>query len=154
MRAPGPIRTIVLSALLALTACSALPPRPAMRDAWAPPPATEGAIAERLAPAEARHPGESGFHLVANGTEAECVVSRGADISVGHSGTVARLVVAPECGRVLPGMDKAAFWMDREDGTVAFSADGRHDIVSFAVADGDGYESFRPRLPLIALKPR
>jgi len=94
------------------------------------------------------------YRLVANGTEAECVVSRGADISVGHSGTVARLVVAPECGRVLPGMDKAAFWMDREDGTVAFSADGRHDIVSFAVADGDGYESFRPRLPLIALKPR
>ena len=48
------------------------------------------------------------YRLVANGTEAECVVSRGADISVGHSGTVARLVVAPECGRVLPGMDKAA----------------------------------------------
>jgi putative cardiolipin synthase len=41
-----------------------------MPDAWAPPPATEGPMAERLAPAEARRPGESGFHLVGNGTEA------------------------------------------------------------------------------------
>lgn len=40
---------------------------------YAEPPATSGALAQRLAPAEQRHPGQSGFRLVANGTEAYAV---------------------------------------------------------------------------------
>ena len=70
MKAKAPINAIMLIGLLALTACSALPPRPELADAWAPPPATEGVMAERLAPVQAQHPGESGFRMVGNGTEA------------------------------------------------------------------------------------
>lgn len=70
MKTTGPITALALSTLLALTACTALPPRPAMPDAFAPSPAAEGVMAERLDPAEAQHPGESGFRLVSTGTEA------------------------------------------------------------------------------------
>ena len=46
MSTKGLTRAIALAALLALTACSTLPPRPEMPDAFAPPPATEGVMAE------------------------------------------------------------------------------------------------------------
>jgi hypothetical protein len=45
-------------------------------------------------------------------------------------------------------------WREREDGTVAFSANGSDPIVTFAVADGDGYESYAPALPLLSLAAR
>jgi putative cardiolipin synthase len=47
-----------------------LPPRPELPDALAIAPAEGGALDELVASAEARHPGESAFHLVAQGTEA------------------------------------------------------------------------------------
>ena len=56
--------------LLLLSACAPLPPRPDLPDELSLPPATQGAIAERVAPREALHPGQSGFRLVSTGTEA------------------------------------------------------------------------------------
>lgn len=56
--------------VLLLAGCATLPQRMAVADTYAEPPATSGALAQRLAPAEQRHPGQSVFRLVANGTEA------------------------------------------------------------------------------------
>lgn len=87
------------------------------------------------------------FRLVANGDEGNCAVTRGAPVSEGLS----RLTVAPNCNRLLPGIEQAKFWREQDDGTVAFSADGIDPIVTFAVADGDGYESYAPTTPLLSL---
>ncbi|RWN46263.1 MAG: hypothetical protein EOS03_17880 [Mesorhizobium sp.] len=87
------------------------------------------------------------YRLVANGDEAVCAVSRGAEISDGLS----LLTVAPKCRRLLPGIEQAKFWREQNDGTVAFSANGVDPIVTFAAADGDGYESYAPALPLLSL---
>ena len=87
------------------------------------------------------------FRLVANGDEGDCAVTRGAAINDGLS----LLTVAPNCRRLLPGIERAKFWREEQDGTVAFSADGIDPIVTFSVADGDGYESYAPATPLLSL---
>ncbi|WP_179297982.1 hypothetical protein [Mesorhizobium carmichaelinearum] len=87
------------------------------------------------------------YRLIANGDEAACAVSRGAEISDGLS----LLTVAPTCRSLLPGIERAKFWRDQNDGTVAFSANGVDPIVTFGVADGDGYESYAPATPLLSL---
>ncbi|WP_348642919.1 hypothetical protein [Mesorhizobium sp. B2-8-9] len=50
----------------------------------------------------------------------------------------------------MPGIEHAKFWREQADGSVAFS-DGVDPIVTFGVADGDGYESYAPAAPLLAL---
>lgn len=87
------------------------------------------------------------YRLVVNGDGAACAVSRGAEISDGLS----LLTVAPTCHRLLPGIERAKFWREQNDGTVAFSANGIDPIVTFSVADGDGYESYAPATPLLSL---
>ncbi|TIO06728.1 MAG: hypothetical protein E5X88_21475 [Mesorhizobium sp.] len=87
------------------------------------------------------------YRLVANGDEASCAVKRGTEVS--HS--LSLLTVAANCRRVLPGIEHAKFWREQDDGTVTFSANGIDPIVTFAVADGDGYESYVPVLPLLSL---
>lgn len=87
------------------------------------------------------------YRLVANGDERACAVTRGESISDGLS----LLTVAPTCRRLLPGIERAKFWREQHDGTVAFSADGIDPIVTFSVADGDGYESYAPAAPLLSL---
>ncbi|ESY06914.1 hypothetical protein NKK48_19220 [Mesorhizobium sp. C386A] len=87
------------------------------------------------------------FRLVANGDEGDCAVSRGAAIDDGLS----LLTVAPNCRGLLPGIERAKFWREGVDGTIAFSADGTDPIVTFSVADGDGYESYAPATPLLSL---
>lgn len=89
----------------------------------------------------------STYRLTANGDEAACAVKRGAEVSEGLS----LLTIASTCRRLLPGIERAKFWRERKDGTVAFSANGVDPIVTFAVADGDGYESYAPALPLLSL---
>lgn len=59
-----------LALTLGLAACAQLPPRIATPERLALPPATTGTLAERVGPAETRHPGQSGFRLVDTGTEA------------------------------------------------------------------------------------
>jgi hypothetical protein len=87
------------------------------------------------------------YRLAANGDEAACAVRRGAEISKGLS----KLVVASDCRLVFPGIERAKFWRERDDGTVAFSTNGIDPIVTFGVADGDGYESYAPAAPLLSL---
>ncbi len=87
------------------------------------------------------------YRLVANGDEGACAVTRGASVSEGLS----LLAVAPTCRKLLPGIERAKFWREQNDGTVAFSANGIDPIVTFSVADGDGYESYAPTTPLLSL---
>ncbi|MET2829365.1 hypothetical protein [Mesorhizobium shangrilense] len=87
------------------------------------------------------------YRLAANGDEAACAVRRGAEISKGLS----KLMVASDCRLVFPGIERAKFWRERDDGTVAFSTDGVDPIVTFGVADGEGYESYAPAAPLLSL---
>ncbi|MDX8541445.1 hypothetical protein EN858_06915 [Mesorhizobium sp. M4B.F.Ca.ET.215.01.1.1] len=89
----------------------------------------------------------STYRLTANGDEAACAVRRGAEVS----GGLTLLTVGPNCRKLLPGIERAKFWREEADGTVAFSANGIDPIVTFSVADGDGYESYAPVTPLLAL---
>ncbi len=89
----------------------------------------------------------STYRLTANGDEAACAIHRGAEVSDGLS----LLSVAPNCRKLLPGIEHAKFWREQADGTVVFSANGTDPIVTFSVADGDGYESYAPAAPLLAL---
>lgn len=57
-------------ALVAVGGCAPLPPRPALPDVTAIAPASGGSLDELVAAAEDRHPGESAFRLVTEGTEA------------------------------------------------------------------------------------
>ncbi|MBZ9857661.1 hypothetical protein LB566_28155 [Mesorhizobium sp. CA13] len=101
---------------------------------------TGESVAEEAAPPDT-------YRLVANGDEGVCAIKRGATVSDGLS----LLTVAPNCRRLMPGIERAKFWREQEDGTVAFSANGVDPIVTFAVADGDGFESYAPALPLLSL---
>ena len=64
MRIPALLPAILLAG------CAQLPVLPDGPDATASPPAESGALAERVGPAEAAHPGQSGFRLLSDGTEA------------------------------------------------------------------------------------
>jgi putative cardiolipin synthase len=83
---PTPLRSLLLAAALAAMAgCVQLPPRPDGPPVAALPAAEDGALTERIAPSEAAHPGQSGFRLVSDGTEAFVVrmqSARGAARSV------------------------------------------------------------------------
>lgn len=89
----------------------------------------------------------STYRLTANGDEAACAVQRGAAVSDGLS----RLKIAPDCRKLMPGIERVKFWREQADGSVAFSENGVDPIVTFGVADGDGYESYAPAAPLLAL---
>ncbi|MEI9407056.1 hypothetical protein [Mesorhizobium argentiipisi] len=89
----------------------------------------------------------SSFRLTANGDEAACAVHRGADVSADLS----LLSVAPNCRKLMPGIERVKFWREQADGSVAFSENAVDPIVTFGVADGDGYESYAPAAPLLAL---
>lgn len=56
--------------MLAVGGCAQLPPRPDLPDVTAIAPADGGSLDELVAAAEGRHPGESAFRLVTEGTEA------------------------------------------------------------------------------------
>jgi len=76
-----------------------------------------------------------------------CTVTKGARVSRG----VAKLAVDPACDALLPGMNRVRYWRERSDGSVEFTGEGGDALAAFAVADGVGYEPFRPRSPLLSL---
>ncbi|MBN9221707.1 MAG: hypothetical protein J0I79_27500 [Mesorhizobium sp.] len=89
------------------------------------------------------------YRLTANGDEGKCAVTRETAVSDGLS----CIAVGPDCVELLPGLEQARFWREQRDGTVTFSANGIDPIVTFSVADGEGYESFAPANPLLSLTP-
>jgi putative cardiolipin synthase len=72
-------RGVLLTVLLLLVAgCAQLPPRAETAPEPALSPAMEGVVAERALRAGRAHPGQSGFRLVADGTEAYALRAYGA----------------------------------------------------------------------------
>ncbi len=65
-----------------LCACAQLPPRPPGPDGVAIAAAEGGALDRKISVAEERHPGQSGFRLVAGGTEAFVVRMQSARLAV------------------------------------------------------------------------
>lgn len=101
-------------------------------------------------PAEAPSSFPGAYRLVANGGEASCMLERGASVSPGLS----EMEISPQCRFLLPGIERARYWRERPDGTIDFSENGVDPIVVFAAADGPGYESYAPSLPLLSLKAK
>jgi putative cardiolipin synthase len=63
-------RAVVLASLALIAGCAGLPPRPELPAGLAIAPGEGGRLDERISPAEAAHPGQSGFRLLSDGTEA------------------------------------------------------------------------------------
>jgi hypothetical protein len=76
-----------------------------------------------------------------------CEIVRGAVASDG----VYSLRADPECDRLLLGLSRVRFWQERNGGVIVFGGNLADDLISFAVADGVAYESFRPASALISL---
>jgi putative cardiolipin synthase len=64
------LRGLAAAALVVVTGCAELPPRPALPAETAIAPDTGGKLDARIGQAEGAHPGASGFRLVKEGTEA------------------------------------------------------------------------------------
>jgi hypothetical protein len=86
------------------------------------------------------------FRLRSSG-DVSCAVTRGDQVAEDRS----ELEIEPSCASLFPGIERAKFWQEHEDGSVAFTENGVDAIVSFSVGDGVAYESFKPSTPLISL---
>jgi hypothetical protein len=86
------------------------------------------------------------FRLRSSGG-ASCAITRGDAVSQDR----AELRVETACATLLPGMERAKFWHENDDGSVVFIENDGDPIVSFSVADGVAYESFQPSTPLLSL---
>jgi len=75
-------RLLTCLALCGLAACTPLPPRPDLPPQAAIAPGTAGRLDQLAAPAEAAHPGQSAFRLVAEGTEAFVTRAQSARVAV------------------------------------------------------------------------
>ena len=64
------MRNTALASIVVLAGCAELPVLPDMPDAIAIAPAEGGTLADHIGPAEAAHPGQSGFRLLSDGSEA------------------------------------------------------------------------------------
>src|SRR5687768_13677914 len=64
------LRFPALVSIVALAGCAGLPPLPVAPDVVAFAPAEGGVLAERIGAVESAHPGQSGFRLLSDGTEA------------------------------------------------------------------------------------
>ena len=87
------------------------------------------------------------YKLRSTQAAATCAVTRGDALADGRS----RLTVDPSCAALLPGVEKAKYWVDKGDGSVAFTENGVDPIVTFGIADGVAYESLQPAQPVISL---
>lgn len=114
--------------------------------AWAlqPKPALDMAATASIAPDAGQ---EGGFRLVSAWGEAGCsLVAAQAREKGGRA-----LSLAPGCIADNPVLAAARYWLDRPDGTVAFSAADGRIVAEFAMADGAAFESYYPPQPVMTL---
>lgn len=109
-----------------------------------PEPGLDMTTTSSVAPAAAP---EDSFRLISTWGGAGCSLAAGR----APEGDLRPLRLAPGCVADNPELAKARYWLDRPDGTVAFSgADGRV-LAEFAAADGAAFESYYPSLPVMTL---
>jgi len=87
------------------------------------------------------------FRLENAGGRVKCVVRKGRTLSDGRS----ELLPGPDCATIFAPLADAVVWSEGEDGTVDFIGRGGRTLVRFALADGAGYESIRPRSKILSL---
>lgn len=109
--------------------------------------ASDGRVAAVPAVPDQRIASAETYKLRSTQATETCDVTRGDQLTGGRS----RLSVDPSCAALLPGVEKAKFWVDKDDGSVAFTANGIDPIVTFAIADGVAYELLQPAQPVISL---
>ncbi|RIK85727.1 MAG: hypothetical protein DCC69_09145 [Hyphomicrobiales bacterium] len=116
--------------------------------AFQPNPELDTTATSSVAPAMAA---QESFRLVSTWSGAGG--GAGCSLAAGNAaeGGSRPLRLAPGCIADNPALAEARYWLDRPDGTVAFSgADGRV-LAEFAAADGAAFESYHPRLPVMTL---
>ncbi|MGN6765168.1 MAG: hypothetical protein ACTHJY_08415 [Rhizobiaceae bacterium] len=90
---------------------------------------------------------ETVFRLENAGGRMSCTVRKGKTLSEGRS----LLEPGPRCSAIFAPLGDVAVWHARDDGTVDFIGRGGRTLVRFALADGAGYESIRPRSKILSL---
>jgi hypothetical protein len=108
-----------------------------------PEPAARPELAHMVA-ADTRQDGER--YRLRSMDNLSCQIIRGAAASDG----VYTLRADAACDRLLPGLSRVRFWQEH-DGLIVLGGNLADDLISFAVADGVSYESFRPASALISL---
>ena len=63
-----------------------------------------------------------------------------------------RVFLDSACGEVMPALADAVEWRDLADGSVLFANSAGDALVEFAPADGAGFETFRPGVPLASIR--
>ena len=56
------------------------------------------------------------------------------------------------CGEVMPALAGAVQWRDLADGSMLLANSAADALVEFAPADGAGFETFRPGVPLASIR--
>lgn len=105
------------------------------------PPAPPEAVA--IAPADRGRE----YRLISTGSDASCLVVKGAQLKDG----VSEVTVDVRCRELMPELSGVKYWRDNSDGSIAFASFGQTPILEFALSDGFDYESFRPGAPLVSL---
>lgn len=105
-----------------------------------------------LPPAEAARTGSASeiaerFRLVIHGADTGCDVVKGGSVSA-HK---AQLLFGLGCAGELAEIADARFWTERDDGSVAFTAEDGRIAIRFAAGDGHAFESFGEGAPLVSL---
>lgn len=85
------------------------------------------------------------FQVLAGGVNNGCVVTANGD------GPRKDLTLTPACERQMPALGKVKWWVDRDDGSVAFVNASGTILAEFTAGDGAALESFAPRDPMLAL---
>jgi hypothetical protein len=87
------------------------------------------------------------FRLENAGGRMNCIVRKGRTLSEGRS----LLEPEPHCAAIFAPLGDATVWREGEDGTVDFVGRGGRTLLRFALADGAGYVSIRPRSKIFSL---
>ncbi|MDN5926227.1 MAG: hypothetical protein L0I29_04050 [Hyphomicrobiales bacterium] len=111
-----------------------------------PVPAIDEAPAKGVEAAAFLKP-DTVFRLENAGGRMSCIVRKGRTLSDGRS----LIEPGPRCAAIFAPLGDAAVWHARDDGTVDFIGRGGRTLVRFALADGAGYESIRPRSKILSL---
>lgn len=121
--------------LLLVGGCSALPERAQLPDEFARPPSHAGVLAERSAPTEAEHPGQSGFRLISTGAEAYALRALSAEVATGTLDIQTYIWHADPTGKLLAGQALAAADRGVRVRILVDDLDARRKNIGFAALD-------------------
>jgi hypothetical protein len=87
------------------------------------------------------------FRLESAGGQSACVIRKGPALAGGRF----TITPGPRCAAIFQPLGEASIWREGNDRTVDFLGRDGRVLVEFALADGAGYESVRPRSRILSL---